>query len=160
MGGGDSHSRRKTRRLDTDQLVAHPILYPALALCALVGPTWLGQTGVAEAAYRPIGIDRHDQSALLLESGASSSGRAESQPPSEPAPQPGRARVHQFDTPAHDGTCSTSPGPSPVGPGSGAAVLPEVPPPPPTLTARLVAGRAPVTPPPNLGAVFEPPRFG
>ena len=132
------------------------ILYSLAALCALAGPTWLGQVGVAEAGYQAMGIDRSETTADLAGNGAEATTS-----PSFPTPNPGhRVLPDALQTPGPAGAGSTG---SPSGPGSGSgpglAVFSAAPPPDRTFVTRLCLAYVRVTLASHLSSIFEPPRL-
>ena len=136
------------------------VLYCA-TLFVLAGPTWLGQVGVAEAGYRPMGISLASPGLTAAEDGSDSAGALDLVPPGDPIPD---ENPHAKPS-AHFGEQPNSGGASaPTGASAGSSAAPAV----AVLTTAAEVGTQVVTrlrvvrdwfpPDYRLSSVFEPPR--
>ena len=137
------------------------LLYSAVALFALTGPTWLGQVAVAEAGYRPSGIDFQPLESALTEDVSGSAGAVAVIPPVNPLPDqnPDPKPPQWFgDQPTRGGAGAPS-GASAGGSGGPAvAVLATAAEVDAQTVTRLRVVRDWFPPNLRLSSVFEPPR--
>ena len=127
-------------------------LYSTCALFALAGPSWLGQVGVAEAAFRPMGIDCHE-----MTTGLAVDGDSESLPEPTTPPPVERLLAKALHIPGSGGAGSTG-SVANAAAGHGPGIVPEVLLPDPAPGARLWLAHERPAVAAHLSSVFEPPR--
>jgi hypothetical protein len=137
--------------------VSRFLLIAAFALWALTGPAWLGSVGVAQAGFRPTGIET--EGSLFTAGSATLSSDSPGEQDPSPGPMPERRRAPQlFDLPAPQGTSSAGPVSSPV-PSGMVGILSQVSVPPPAVVARLWAARVDCWLSVCPNGILDPPRL-
>src|SRR6478609_5159871 len=112
--------------------VSRFLLIAAFALWALTGPAWLGSVGVAQAGFRPTGINSQDAFSAGTSASTDSNGPSSQDPSPDPVP-PRRSVPQLGDQPAQHGTSSTGSAGTPAGSGMTGVLCSISTPPPPVV---------------------------